>query len=48
MWVLTDEELRSRLSKNAFEWSKRFDWDRTADKMLQVLKNTIKLHTEEN
>ena len=46
--VFTDDELRGRLSKSAFEWSKRFDWDITADKMLQVLKNTINLHNEEN
>lgn len=46
--IFTDDELRGRLSKGAFEWSRRFDWDRTADKMLDVLKNTINLHDSEN
>jgi glycosyltransferase involved in cell wall biosynthesis len=39
--ILTDNELRERLSKNAVEWSKRFDWNKTASKILQVIKKTI-------
>jgi glycosyltransferase involved in cell wall biosynthesis len=35
--MLQDKELREKLSKNAFEWSNQFDWDRTAEKMLKVL-----------
>ena len=39
--ILSDEDLRGRLSKKALEWSMQFDWDRTANKILQVLQNTI-------
>jgi glycosyltransferase involved in cell wall biosynthesis len=40
--VLSDKEFRDRLSKNAFEWSTQFDWDKTAEKMLKTLEKTIK------
>jgi glycosyltransferase involved in cell wall biosynthesis len=39
--LLKDEELRGRLSRNAIEWSKNFDWDRTADQILTILKGTV-------
>ncbi len=35
--MLRDNEFREKLSKQAFEWSKQFDWDKTAEKMLKVL-----------
>lgn len=44
MQIFTDDELRGRLSKNAFEWSRCFDWGETADKMLHVLRNSINSH----
>jgi len=39
--VLRDEELREQLSRNAIEWSKNFDWDETADRVLTVLKDAV-------
>jgi glycosyltransferase involved in cell wall biosynthesis len=39
--VLKDNELREKLSKRAFEWSMQFDWDKTAEKMLQVLETLV-------
>jgi len=41
--MLTDRELRARLSRNSIEWSRNFDWDKTSDQMLTVLKNAIEL-----
>lgn len=35
--LLRDEHFRSRLSREAVVWSQNFDWDRSADAMLQVL-----------
>lgn len=46
--VLSDSELRERLSKRALEWSMQFDWDRTANKILQVLENTINSCNKKN
>ena len=43
--VLRDEELRRRLSRNAIEWSKNFDWDKTAERVLTVLRDTINFHS---
>jgi len=36
--VLSDKELRERLSRAAIEWAARFDWDRTAHETLDVLR----------
>jgi glycosyltransferase involved in cell wall biosynthesis len=38
--LLKDDELRGRMSKNAFDWSQQFNWDLTADNMLKVLTNS--------
>ena len=35
--VLGDDELREKLSKNAFEYSKQFSWDESAMQMLKIL-----------
>lgn len=35
--ILTDEELRKRLTKNAIEWAKRFDWGRAAAETITLL-----------
>jgi glycosyltransferase involved in cell wall biosynthesis len=40
--LLTDNGLRNNLSQNAYIWSKQFDWDRTAQEMLDVLNNISK------
>lgn len=39
--VLKDEGLRRTLSENALEYSKNFDWDKTADEFVRILKDTI-------
>lgn len=39
--ILTNDELREKLSKGAVEWAKRFIWDKTAEETLQVLKRVI-------
>ena len=36
--VLKNESLRENLNKNAFEYSKRFNWDNSAQRFLKVLK----------
>ncbi len=36
--LLSDRELRNRLTMNAIEWSKRFDWQRAAEETLGLLK----------
>ncbi|MFQ6085408.1 MAG: glycosyltransferase family 4 protein [Candidatus Bathyarchaeia archaeon] len=36
--ILVDEELRTRFSKNAIEWSRNFDWDKTAKLTLERLR----------
>jgi glycosyltransferase involved in cell wall biosynthesis len=39
--LLTDEELRLRLSRNAIEWAKRFNWDRSTEEFERVIENVI-------
>ncbi|AIU69538.1 glycosyl transferase [Thermococcus eurythermalis] len=36
-----DEALRKRLSENALEWAKRFDWDESAERFEEILKSTV-------
>ena len=35
--ILKDEKLRKRLSKNALNWSKKFSWDKSAEKFLKII-----------
>lgn len=37
--VISDESLRASLSKNAFQYSKLFDWDESARKFLEIIQN---------
>jgi glycosyltransferase involved in cell wall biosynthesis len=39
--VLSDDELREDLSRNAIKWAKRFSWDKTAEEFMKVLEWTI-------
>ncbi|MFC1554960.1 glycosyltransferase family 4 protein [candidate division KSB1 bacterium] len=39
--VLKDNDFRNKLTVNAVEWSKQFSWDSAADKMIDVIKETI-------
>jgi len=39
--LLKDETLRARLSTSALQWSRNFDWDRTADQTLSILRSAI-------
>ncbi|MBI2618519.1 MAG: glycosyltransferase family 4 protein [Ignavibacteriales bacterium] len=38
--LLRDDNLRSRLAAEALEWSRTFEWDSSADAMLEVLEQT--------
>lgn len=40
--LLENQELRYDLSKKAVEWSRSFDWDKTAKKFEKVLEETLK------
>jgi glycosyltransferase involved in cell wall biosynthesis/O-antigen/teichoic acid export membrane protein len=35
--IILNEELRFRLSTNSLEWSKRFDWEISAKKMMEII-----------
>lgn len=37
--VLTDTKLRERLIKGGFEWVKRFSWEKTAEKTIELLQS---------
>jgi glycosyltransferase involved in cell wall biosynthesis len=39
--VLENQELGRNLSKNAFEWSKNFSWDKTAGEFAKILEETL-------
>jgi len=39
--IIHNKKLRRELSKNAIKWSKKFDWDITAKKILLMLKRTL-------
>jgi len=41
MLLLRDEHLRNRLSRNALEWSRKFRWEDSARKTLEVLARTV-------
>jgi glycosyltransferase involved in cell wall biosynthesis len=38
--VLSDGELRNKLSRGAIDWASSFDWDDTAKQMLHTLERT--------
>ena len=42
--LLTDHELRVKMSKSAFDWSLQFNWDQTAKNMLKVVYEAIQSH----
>lgn len=46
--ILSDKELRINLAKNAREWARRFDWNMSAKKSINILARTAKnnQHTE--
>lgn len=39
--LLTDEGLRRRLTENAIEWAKRFDWGRAAEETMALLQKRV-------
>ncbi|MEM3573406.1 MAG: glycosyltransferase family 4 protein, partial [Nitrososphaeria archaeon] len=39
--VLTDEDLRGKLSESALEYSRNFSWDRTAEEFMKVIEEAI-------
>ncbi|NJE03855.1 glycosyltransferase family 4 protein [Thermococcus sp. MV11] len=42
--LYTDEALRKRLSENALEWARRFNWDESADKFEGILESVKLLY----
>ena len=40
--VLTDDELRNKLSRNALEWARRFSWDKSSEEFERVIESVIK------
>jgi len=44
--MITDRELRERLSANAISQSKNFDWDRTSHRMLTNLRSAVNSKSE--
>jgi len=40
--ILEDESLRETLSRNALEYSKNFDWNKTANEFMRIIKYTTK------
>ncbi len=40
--IVTDETLRDKLIKDGKEWTKRFSWDKTALKTVELLKSLVK------
>jgi glycosyltransferase involved in cell wall biosynthesis len=39
--VLGDEALRRRLGENALEYAKQFNWDKTAQEFMKVIKSVV-------
>jgi len=42
MLLLRDDVLCGRLSAEAVQWARSFDWERSADAMLEMLKHAVK------
>lgn len=40
--ILSDHELREKLSFGAIEWAKNFTWDKSAEQMLNIIQNYLK------
>lgn len=39
--IATDEKLRAKLIKSGLEWTKRFSWEKTAEKTVDLLKSLV-------
>lgn len=37
--AVTDEKVREKLEKSGFEWTKRFSWDKTAEKTVSIMQS---------
>jgi glycosyltransferase involved in cell wall biosynthesis len=40
--LLKNSSLRKKLSENALRWSREFNWDKSAEKFMEVIENTLK------
>jgi glycosyltransferase involved in cell wall biosynthesis len=40
--LLKDDVLREKMSRNALEWGKNFNWDKTAEEFLKIVEGAIK------
>lgn len=43
--LLRDENLRTQLSQEAVAWARTFDWEKSADAMLEILRGTVERST---
>ncbi|OGC76994.1 MAG: hypothetical protein A2145_03630 [candidate division Zixibacteria bacterium RBG_16_40_9] len=39
--ILSDQNLRNRLIQGGLEWAKKFSWEKTADKSLEIIENIL-------
>ncbi len=39
--LLTNDDLRNELAKNAFKYVQKFNWNKTADDFLEVVKGAV-------
>jgi len=39
--VLSDDGLREDLSRNAIEWARKFNWDKTAEKFEKIIEGLV-------
>lgn len=46
--LMTDGNLRASMSQNALEWSRKFDWDKTAAGFLELANRVVETHKKAN
>ena len=44
--ILSDDKLREKLSRNAIEWAKQFNWDRSAEEFERLIKTIVDTRVE--
>lgn len=41
IYLIKQQDLRKKLGANSIEWAKNFNWDRSANKMIDLIENTL-------
>ena len=44
--ILSDDKLREKLSRNAIEWAKQFNWDKSAEEFERLIKTIVDTRVE--